>query len=217
MSRIRLIILSLLAVFAIGAFGASSASAACNDGGHQSVFCYHDGKEITHDTLVGESGLSLLEGKSGGVAFTVHCPHDTIWILILALGVTHGEISFLDCSIAKPAGQGCTVPFLIGVEFLDQLSANIMPPTDLFKGLGANEEFSKFTIGGAGCTAKGSIVVEGLQTAELPGSETSGVEHEVVAKKSGSKLKIGGAVASFSSSAKVKLKSGLPWLIDLGS
>jgi hypothetical protein len=216
MSRIRLVVLSLFAVFAVGAFVASSASAACS-GGTKSVFCYHNGTEITNETALGESGLSVLEGKSGGVAFTVHCTHDRFVALLLALGASEGEINFLGCKVEKPAGQGCTVPNLILANFTDQLSENVMPPTDLFKGLGANEKFAEFTIGGASCTAKNVIVVEGLQTAELGDPETALLSHTVVAKKSGSKLKIGGAVASFSSSATVSLESDLAWLVVLGT
>lgn len=214
MSRIRLVVLSLFAVFAVGAFAASSASAACS-GGTKSVFCDHTGKEITNEKVLGTSGLSLLEGTTVGVAFKIHCTHDVFAGLLLALGASEGEIDFLGCLVEKPAN--CTVNNLIIASFTDQLSENVMPPTDLFKGLGATEEFAKFNIAGGSCSAASEITVLGLQTVEIGDPETALLSHTLVAKKSGSKLKVGGAIASFSSTATVRLESDLPWLTLLGT
>jgi hypothetical protein len=173
--------------------------------------------EATNAPTFGEGGLSLLEGKSAGVTFLVHCIHDTLRGVLLPLGASEGEIDLLGCMVAKPAGQNCTVPNLIPAKFTAQLSEGIVPATDLVRGLGANEEFANFKIEGIPCSAKGNVIVEGLQTVELPGSGTPALLHDLVFKKSGSKLKSQGAAASFSSTAKVKLVSDLSWLVVLGS
>jgi hypothetical protein len=221
MSQFKLIVLSMFAVFAVGAIASASASADSCTGGTNSVFCFSSNNTPIHlEVVLGESLLSLLASKVGTAEVVLHCTHDLFYGLLHLLGLFLGEISFLGCTVEKPAGQGCTVGEgvnkLIRALLHIQLSSGIMPATGLATGSGPGEEFSKLTIAGAACTVKNTYTVSGLQTVEFPSGETSGVVHLVVAKKSGSKLKLGVEVASFSSIAHVHLASGLPWLIMLG-
>jgi hypothetical protein len=213
MSRFKLMLLSMFAVLSVGAIASSSASAACS-GGSKSVFCLssNNTEVAAGENALGTSGLSVLEGHAGGAALKIDCKDDTFSGELKALGGSSGEIQFLGCTVVEPTG--CVVAEPIKAVFTDQLSENIMPASDLFKGSGPEEEFStlKITV----CSIAGSYPVTGLQTVELPGGETAAIEHPVVAKKAGSKLKIGVETASFSSTALVKLESGASWLVMLG-
>jgi hypothetical protein len=91
-----------------------------------------------------------------------------------------------------------------------------MPATGLITGTRSGEELTTLTIAGGSCIIAGTYTVSGLQTVELPSGKTSLVEHEIVAKKSGSKLKLGTESVSLSSTAKVHLASGSSWLIMSG-
>jgi hypothetical protein len=84
------------------------------------------------------------------------------------------------------------------------------------EGAGPSEEFTTITISGSSCVVANTYTVTGLQTIELPGGETALGEHEFVAKKSGSKIKLGAEPASVSTSAVVHLTSGGAFLIMLG-
>jgi hypothetical protein len=217
MSRLKFVLLSMFAVLAVGAFASASASAedSCTTG-TKSLFCFHTNKPIHSEEVLGTSGVSKLEGKVGGAALKVECADDKFTGLLELLGASKGLIEFLTCSVTEPGS--CTVNQPIFAQFTDQLSSGVMPATDLFTGsAGAGEEFTTLTIAGTGCSVPGKYQVTGLQTVELPKGEESLVNHEVVAKKAGSKLKLGVETASFSSTAIVHLASGLAWLVMLGT
>jgi hypothetical protein len=224
MSRFKLIVLSMFAVLAVGAVASASASAeGCSDGGTKNLFCTFPGNVELHNLLIsGESGLSLLSGIIGITSFRIHCKDDLFNATLQLLGLATGEIDFLGCTVEKPAGMGCKIgpthPNLVLAIFHLQLASGVMAPTGLAIGTkSTGEEFSTLEIEGSSCIVKGSFAVTGTQTVEFPKGEEGLVEHEVVAKKAGSNLKVGGNEASFSSTAKVHLHSGEKWLIMLGT
>jgi hypothetical protein len=213
MSRIILAFLSMFALFALGALGASSAPAACS-GGTQSVVCLGN-EEIHSEGGSGTVGLALFASTIGGAEFKLHCKDAEGRGTLELLGASKEEVEFLGCRATAPLN--CSVNESITAKFTAQLSSGIMPATGLIKGSGSGEELAKITITGASCSVAGSYTVSGLQTVEIPSGETSLSEHEIVAKKSGSKLKLGTEIGSFSTTAKVKLTSGSAFLIMLGS
>jgi hypothetical protein len=217
MSWFKLIVLSMFAVFAVGALASGSASADTCTGGTRSVFCFDSNNTPIHsEKLLGGSGLSLLVSTAGGAEVKLRCLNGLFNATLKLLGLATGEIDFLDCTVQKPAGQGCTISSLILVKIHLQLSSGLMPATGLATGTGPEEEFTTVIVSGGSCVIAGTYKITGLQTVEFPSGETSLVEHEVVAKKSGSKLKFGLDLASFSSTTKVHLASSASWLIMLG-
>lgn len=211
--RIRLILLSMFAVLAVGAVASSSASAACLDGGTNSVWCDHNFKEITNLLVLGTSGLSLLVGRAGGGQVKIHCADDTFHGFLEKLGTGKGTITYLTCSVVEPAGCGVNQP--IEAKVTTSLTSGVMPPTATFTGAGANELFATITI--TTCSIAKAYEVTGLQTVELPDAEGFLVNHELVAKKTGSKLKFGTEAATYSGTALVHLDSLLPWATLLGT
>jgi hypothetical protein len=227
MSRFRLLLLGLLATLAVGAVSAASASAeGCSDGGTKNLFCAFPGNVEIHElSVTGEGGLSVLALTIAGTETKLHCKDNRFAGTLHLLGVAIGEVDFLGCTVEKPAG--CSVQGDPGHPGLVLASIHIQLLSDLMgSGLlglatgnstgGEAEEFTKLEITGS-CVLKGSWIVTGLQILELPEGETGKVEHEIVAKKANSKLKFGGNVASFSSTAKVHLDSNESWLIMLGT
>jgi len=220
MSRFRLIILSAFAVFAAGAFASSSASADACSGGTQSVFCFSNNTPIHSEKGLGTIGLALFATTVGITEVRLHCKDGVGSGTFKLLGLAKGEVAFLGCTVEKPAnctvGEG--VNKLILAKFHLQLSSGLMPATGLATGTGTGvpEEFTKITIAGASCSVANSYTVSGLQTVEFPKGEESLVGHEAVAKKSGSKIKVGAEAGSFSATSKVDLSSGAAFLIMLG-
>ena len=221
MLRFRLVLLSLFAVSVVGALASASASADSCAGGTQSVFCFSNNTPIHTEKILGEGGLTLLAGKVGVTETRFDCTHDLLNATLRLLGLATGEFDFLGCTVEKPAGQGCTlgegVHKLISMQVHLQLSSGLMPATGLITGAGSGEELTSYTVAGASCSIAGTYKLTGLQTVEFPSGETSLVEHEIIAKKSGSKLKLGTETLSLSSKAKVHLASGSSWLIMLGA
>jgi hypothetical protein len=81
---------------------------------------------------------------------------------------------------------------------------------------GSAEEFASLTVEaepGKTCAATGTFTVNGGQLVETPEGGSEKVEHEIVAKNTGSMLTLGGNAAKFSSTAKVMLASGAGWFI----
>jgi len=215
MSRFRLILLSLFAVFAFSALASASASAACSDGGIKSVFCFHTNVEIHEELALGTVHLSLLSGVLGSTTTKIHCKDGTFHGKILLLGLGTGVISYLGCTVEKPASCTVAQPIVANVHAL--LSSGVMPATGTFTGTGANEKYTSITLEGESCVVKGTFEVNGSQLVEFPEGETSKVKHEIVANKTGSHLKFGGNTASYSGTALIHLASELPWLIMLGT
>lgn len=216
MSRFRLVLLSMFAVLAVCAMGAGSAPAACNVNSGKFVFCNHTGGELgTPVALLLALGLpAIWEAKIGGAAFAIECKTVHIDITILLLGRTRGSLLYLECKVPNPAG--CTVESTVEAKFNDLLVGVMGKPEDLLEGAGPGEELTKFNIGV--CALAGVYTLTGLQLVEISNGEESLAEHLFVAKKSGSKWKLGTEIATYSGIAHdLRLESGLPWSVLLGT
>jgi hypothetical protein len=216
MSRFRLVLLGMFAVLVVCAVGAGSASAACNVDSGKFVFCDHTGAELgTPLALLLALGLpAIWEGKAAGTPVSLECKTDHIDITILLLGRTRGSLLYLECKLNSPAN--CTVNGSINMVFNDLLVGGMGKPEDLLEGAGPGEELTKLTI--AGCAIAGEYTMSGLQLVEISNGEESLAEHLFVAKKLGSKLKLGPEVMSYSNIAhNLRLESGLPWRVLLGT
>lgn len=212
---LRMILSSILTVFVVVAIPSGTASAACGGEGHKSVWCAHNGGELHKELFVGTSGLTLYEISTGGISIKFHCISGALQGTLSLLGASEGKIHFLGCSVVNPP-RCVVVESLIAFGFTAQLSEGTVPATDLYQGSNG-DGFASFSVAGPECGISGKFQIAGLQTFELPEGEVSKTEHEFVAKKSGSKLLGVGATLWFTTTEKVKLTSGLPWLVGLGS
>ena len=220
MTRFRLVLLSLFAVLAVGALASASASAEECINGTKPVFCRASNNTPIHLLkILGESHLSVLASTVGGAEVRIHCKDDLFRGETHLLALILAEIDFLGCTVEKPAN--CTVGGankLILANASVQLLPGLMPALGLATGTGTGvpEEFTSVTFAGATCVIVGTFTISGLQPLEFPNGETGSVDHEIVAKKANSKLKLGSEPASFSSIALVHLHSLESWLIMLG-
>jgi hypothetical protein len=213
MSRFRLFMLGLLAVLAFGVVGSASASADSCTGGSNLVYCASPGNTpLTGTSVLGLGGLSLLSGTIGGASAKFHCPDVHFTGTLGNLGASTGLLQFLNCKEEAPAncklkaGQEKEIDAkVIG----QQTSATAVT----FTGAGTGELFATLEVEGASCVATGSFPVTGSQLAETPTGGEGKVEQEIVAKKSGSMMKLGPNTASFSSSVKAMVASGSAWLV----
>ena len=115
----------------------------------------------------------------------------------------------------------------IKLAFAETLSSEFkkgVPPEAAFAGTGSNEEIYNLTIEhetSACPIPAGGYKITGKQETEIPNAEESLNEHEIVAKKSLSDLKVGGNEASLSATDKVKMSSShggsLAWYVGLGN
>lgn len=214
MSRFRLVLLSLFAAFVLSSAGSGSASASCG-GGTGWVYCNSVGKEIGSPPaeILGKSGIGVLEAKIGGAAVRAECKHGILKGQLELLGKRKGFGLGFECKVVEPAG--CLMNETLEGNAEGQLIGPMGTPREEFTGSGAEERFATVTI--AACAIAGTYSVTGKQICELPKAEESLVEHEIVCKKSGSKLKVGLEPVTMSSTAKATLTSGEAWLVMLGS
>lgn len=220
MSRLRFVLLGVVAALAVSAVGAGSASAACNINTGKFVFCDHTGAELGTPLvlLLALSLPSILEGNIGGAAAKIECETAHIDITILLLGRTRGNLLYLKCKLNGHPECIVNKNEPIAAIFNDVLVGTMGKPEDEFSGAGTGEEFAKLEIAGTGCAQEGNFPVTGKQLVEISNGEELLAEHLFVAKKSGSKLKIGVETASYSGIAhNLRLESGLPWRVLLGT
>jgi hypothetical protein len=215
MSRSKMFLLGLLAALTLSAFASPTASAACNANSGKFVFCNDTGAEIGAPQigLAGTSGVTLLEGKVGGATVKIECKMTRFKLQLLALGKFYGALEMLECKTTTPAG--CLIMEAFEPKVTGQLVGVMGKPEYELVGSKPGEEW--FSIEINNCPAEGIFKVTGQQLVVDTSGEGLAVEHEIAAKKSGSKLKLGGEPASFSSTVKVRLESGLAWLIMLGN
>jgi hypothetical protein len=215
MSYPRLVLLGLLAGLAFSAVASAPASAACGATPFTHfVFCTDGGKEIGSPVaeVLGTSGVGLFEGKIGGASVKAECKsgflqHSLLELLGKSKGVGFGK----ECKVLNPAE--CKIDENLGGQATGELIGKLEKPGKPeveFTGAGAGEEF--LTVAVTGCSLAGEYKITGKQRCELPKAEEFLVEHEVVCKKSGSKLKLGVETASVSGTAKGKLMGALEGL-----
>jgi hypothetical protein len=158
------------------------------------VFCYSNKEEIGNPVqkVSGMGGVSILVGTIG-VEVKFECKENDFAAELELTGKAKGTTTLLKCKETKPAH--CKLVAAEEKEIKIRLTESLIGKLEK-----PGKPEAEFT--GAGI-----------------GEELFSVEHEIVAKKSGSKLKIGSNEATLSSAAKVKLLSpheGLGWYFGLG-
>ena len=232
MPRSRLIPLGLLAAFGLSAVVLTPALAEPKKCGVPNpthwAFCYGNGEEMGSQKAEGSGGTAVLVATIGAEA-RFECEGSTLVAELESSGKGKGTITLHKCKETKP--EHCRLTAAeekeIELHFAESLVGVVKKgeaPEAEFAGTGSGEEIYNLTIEDetSGCTIPAqSYKVTGKQGAELPKAEESQTEHEVVAKKSLSNLKVGGNEASLSSTDKVKLSSShggsWAWYIGLGA
>ena len=194
------------------------------------AFCYGSNNEEMGKPVQkasGTGGVSLLAATIG-VEAKFECESNNFAAELESSGKGKGTFTLLKCKETKPAHCKLTaaeekeIKFSFTESLIGKPEKSVTPEAE-FVGAGAGEEVFKLEIEHA---TNECVIVEqaykvtGRQDAELPKAEESLTEHEIVATKLGSNLKIGGNSASFSSTDKVKLSSpheGSTWYIGLGA
>lgn len=215
MSYPRTVLLGLLAGLAVSAVTSAPASAACGATPFTHfVFCTDGGKEIGSPVVevLGTSGIGLFESHIGGVGVKAECKSGFLQHSLLeSLGKSKGIGFGKECKVLNPAE--CKINESLGGQATGELIGKPEKsgkPEVEFTGAGSEEEFLTVTL--TGCSLAGEYRIVGKQRCELPKAEEFLVEHEVVCKKSGSKLKLGVETASASGTAKGKLMGALEGL-----
>jgi hypothetical protein len=231
MSRTKLMILALLAAFAVSAIVLTPALAEpkkCATGSTHWVFCYNNNEEMSSQKVEGSGGKAVLASTIGGEA-KFECETSTLTADLESLGKGKGTITLHTCKETKP--EHCRLTAAeeteIKLAFSESLSSEFkkeIPPEAAFAGTGSGEEIYNLTIEhetSACVIPAGGYKITGKQETELPKAEESLAEHEIVAKKSLSDLKVGGNEASLSATDKVKMSSShggsLAWFVGLGN
>jgi hypothetical protein len=231
MSRTRLMILALLAVFVVSAVVLPSALAEpkkCATGATHWAFCYNNNEEMSNQKAEGSGGKAILASTIGGEA-KFECQTSTLVAELESLGKGKGTITLHNCKETLP--EHCRLTEAeeteIKLPFAETLSSEYkkgVPPEAAFAGTGSGEEIFDLTIEHetSACPIPiASYTITGKQETELPKAEESLNEHEIVAKKSLSDMKIGGNSASLSATDQVKMSSShggsLAWYVGLGN
>lgn len=214
MPSIRLTLLGLLGACALSAAASSPALASSCSGGTSWVFCDSSNSELESGTYLILYGLSLLVSMRGTTVVDFHCREVHDHGLFLPGGRAHGILIGLFCRQVRPAN--CKLSSADETELLLKYELELTSGTTaLLSGSGTGESFGDIEIEGSGCPISGTYELTGQQAVELPEGETLKAEHEFVEKKSGSKLKLGGEPATYSSSGSGMLSSDASWLTML--
>ena len=188
MVRIRLLLAAILAALSIAAVGSATAYAA-----HEFKV---EGKTVTGNTVELHGSLlahkQVLKGKLAGITAEVECLH------ILGLGLINGKkvegkLEYKECELLKPKKCPAIIKNLsVNGELVgEEGKPNVLVTSKLEKELFTELTFEK-------CSGvEGPFSIEGSQECELPKASTELVEHSVVCKTTGSKLKFGGSAATY--------------------
>jgi hypothetical protein len=224
-------ILALLAVFGVSAVVLPSALAEpkkCVTGATHWAFCYNSNEEMSNQLVEGSGGTAILASTIGGEA-KFECETSTLTAELESLGKGKGTLTLHTCKETLP--EHCKLSAAekteIKLAFAESLSGEFkkeVPPEAAFAGTGSGEEIYNLMIEhetSACPIPAGKYKITGKQETELPNAEESLTEHEIVAKKSLSDLKVGGNAASLSATDKVKMSSShggsLAWYVGLGN
>jgi hypothetical protein len=235
MSRFQLVILGLVAMLVLGAVvlapaGAEEPKKCGVSSPTHWAYCYSSKEEIGNPVqkATGTGGVSLLAGTIGAAEAKFECKEVALVSELESSGKGKGSITLSKCKETKPlhCKLSAAEEKEILISFKEALFGKLETPGSPeveFSGAGAGEEIGQLEIEHetSECgIVPGNYKVTGKQDAQLPVAEELHVEHEVVAKKSGSNFKIGENEASLSTTLKVKLSSpheGAPWYIGLGT
>jgi hypothetical protein len=231
MSRTRLMILALLAVFTVGAVVLPTALAEpkkCATGATHWVFCYNSGEEMSNQLVEGSGGKAILASTIGGEA-KFECETSTLVAELESLGKGKGTLTLHTCKETLPehcklsAAEKTEIKLAFTMSMTSEYKKGVLPEAAI-AGTGSGEEIYNLMIEeetNACPIPAGKYKITGKQETELPNAEESLTEHEIVAKKSLSDLKVGGNAASLSATDKVKMSSShggsLAWYVGLGN
>jgi hypothetical protein len=235
MSRFRLISLCLLAALALGAVvlapaGAEEPKKCGVPSPTHWAFCYGSNNEEIGKPVQDVSGTgskAVLAATIGAAEAKFECKEVSFAAELEPEGKGAGAVTLHKCKETKPAFCKLTeaeekeIKLYFSESLIGKVEKPGKPEAQL-TGTGSGEEVGILYVEHE--TSECSIVaagykVTGKQDLELPHAEESLSEHELVAKKTGSYLKIGENEASLSSTLKVKLSStheGATWYIGLG-
>jgi hypothetical protein len=239
MSRTRLIPTVLLAAFALSvvALAVVEAGAGAEEPKKCGVaspttwaFCYGGTKEeigTPAQLASGSGGVAILAATIGSEV-KIECKENTLTAELKSSGKGGGTLTLLKCKETKPLHCKITAAEEkeINIPLKEALTGKLETPGTpeaVFTGTGAGEELITLELERetTECpVTAGQYKVTGKQNAELPKAEEALVEHEFIAKKSGSNFKIGGNEATLSVADKLKLSSpheGATWYIGLGT
>jgi hypothetical protein len=235
MSRFRLIPLCLLAALALsGVVMAPAGAEEPKKCGVESptywAFCYGSNNEEIGNPIQDVSGTSskaVLAATISAAEAKFECKEVRFAAELKPEGKGGGAVTLLKCKETKPEYCKLTAEEEreITLHFSESLIGKIEKPGKpeaQLTGTGSGEEVGILYVEHE--TSECSIVsggyrVTGKQDIELPHAEESLSEHELVARKSGSYLKIGENEASLSSTLKVKLTTtheDAAWYVGLG-
>jgi hypothetical protein len=229
MSRTKLILLALLAVFVLSAFvlvpALASGGAKCGETGFTKwVFCYGSTSEEIGSPvqkISGTDGASVMEAKIGGSTAKIECKKGALEAEIELSGVGKGTDHFSECTLVKPAV--CRITTAEEENIQGSFTAILIGKSEVeFTGSGGGEEVTGIEIENktSECADAGSYLIKGKQDIEITEPEKKLTEHEFIAKKTGSNMKLGSEPASMSVTSKVKLlppHEGGTWYVGLGN
>jgi hypothetical protein len=233
MSRFRLISLCLLAAFSLAAVllapaGAEEPKKCGVESPSHWVYCYSNNDEIGNPVqdVSGTGGLVTMVANMG-VEVRIECEKSTLAAELEPEGTGGGTLTLHNCEETNPAFCRLTKAEEkeIALQFAATLTGELSPGHVVadFSGTGVGEEIYELQIEDetSECAIpEGNYKITGKQKTELPSGESSLVEHEIVAKKSGSEWKIGESKATLSTKLKVKLSStheGESWHVGLST
>jgi hypothetical protein len=231
MSRTRLISLSVLAALVLSAVvlvpAAVGGPKTCGSSSTSWVFCYNNNEEVTSQKVEGTGGVAKL-AVTIGIEAKFECESNSLAAELESSGKGKGTITLHKCKETSP--EHCRLSAAeekeIKISFVESLVGKLETgkAEAEFTGAQTGEEVVKITLEheNSECAiSSGSYKITGKQGAELPGVEGSSEEHEFIATKELSDMKLGGNEVSLSSTTKVKLSSShdgsSDWYVGFGS
>jgi hypothetical protein len=226
MSWLRLILTGLSAAVTLTAVASTSASAEvplCKEGEPTLAVC--SGSHQLGSPPVpfsGTGGVSLVAATIGGAEVKLECKIFEVKGNFTLLGQGEGSIVLFECKMILPANCKLTAPEEEKIEMksIGAMIGTMGSAKVEFTGQGPGEQFYMIEIpSGGGCAIAGKYTVTGKQDCELPKIEEELVEHEVICKKSGSKLKAGTEAVTISGKSQnvhtTGSFTGLKWYVGL--
>ena len=240
MSRLRLLLLSVLAAFAVAGVASASASAVefqvCANAGAGHKYATELECELETPgvgewgwvgiapaaTVAGEgiSGPSTLSVKIGGVTLTIQCKKDKFTGKLESAGKSSkAVIKYEECAITGAWGTKCEVETTLTTgELKDALSVVGGRIVDTFEPEPPETHFIELVVKkrtGQTCSLESTYPVTGKQECGVDKNnaeaESGKQTHELICKKAGSKLELGGKNAEYEGTASVFLATRHYW------
>jgi hypothetical protein len=149
----------------------------------------------------GNMGAATVSSTIGGTSVEVKCSKGLFESQPKETGLSSGGLMELKtCEVAKPAN--CTVAEPIKTEFNGQLEEAEKKVLNKLTGSKAGEELGEISFVGGSCAIAGTTKLKGTQKCGFDSEiELLKLEHEVICKKTGSKLTLGAEPASYAGTA----------------